>query len=436
MKRLLPIFALAAFLSAANGVRADVPELRRSGFLGVVVAPAAAPQHGLVVQGLVDGSSAKESELRPDDLIVKLDGRDVDAIAQFVQAARRLKAGEIARLEIERGDASLTIPIRVKPKPFEQAAAGSQVVYGAVEVDGHLRRTLLTAPADPGVARAPAILFATGVGCFSQEIASPRDSVAQLLHGLTAAGFVTMRVEKSSMGDSEGPACDSPEADLHAEVRGYVAGLRALKSNPRVDPAKVFIVGLSIGGVEAPLVAHEEPVKGLVVINTVSKPFLEYLLETRRRQMQLRGRSPDEIEDQIALEHTCNFQMLVEKASPRDLVAREPECAEHIQYPAPYTYMQEWAALNLAREWRSVTSPVLVIYGASDFVATGADSPRLAGIINRFHPGLATLREIEAMDHGMTKADSMAASFAKTEPGDFQPKVLEVMTQWLRGQGA
>jgi hypothetical protein len=47
----------------------------------------------------------------------------------------------------------------------------------------------------------------------------------------------------------------------------------------------VFLVGLSLGGVEAPILAAEEEVRAVVVVNTVAKPLFEYLLDTRRRQM-------------------------------------------------------------------------------------------------------------------------------------------------------
>ena len=58
-----------------------------------------------------------------------------------------------------------------------------------------------------------------------------------------------MRVEKSSMGDSEGPPCSN--VDMEAERRGYVAGLKALKDYPFVDPNNIFLMGISIGGVQA-----------------------------------------------------------------------------------------------------------------------------------------------------------------------------------------
>jgi len=46
-----------------------------------------------------------------------------------------------------------------------------------------------------------------GIGCFSQESTDLQGPDAQLLCGLARAGFVTMRVEKSGMGDSQDSPC-------------------------------------------------------------------------------------------------------------------------------------------------------------------------------------------------------------------------------------
>ena len=152
-----------------------------------------------------------------------------------------------------------------------------------------------------------------------------------------------MRVEKTGTGDSEGPACTSPAADFQAEIRAYTAGLRALKHYAFVDPDAVFVIGLSIGGVEAPFMATAERMSGVVVINTVAKPFFEYLLDSRRRQMTLGHLPYDEIDRSMAVDERCNHRLLVEKEPPDAILASSPECADHIAYPAPFTFMQQWA---------------------------------------------------------------------------------------------
>src|SRR5205085_8652783 len=197
----------------------------------------------------------------------------------------KLRAGDTVTIRFFRNGAAQTKQVSLKPRPFE-LSPDVEVLYKAVAVDGSLRRVIVTVPKNEG--KHPAVLYINGIGCFSQESLDLSSADAKLLYGLTRAGFVTMRVEKSGMGDSQGPPCMSPAVDLQAEVRGYVAGLKSLKEYPFVDARQVFVVGLSIGGVEAPLVAEQVPVKGLVVINTVAKPFLEYLTDTRRRQHLLR----------------------------------------------------------------------------------------------------------------------------------------------------
>jgi hypothetical protein len=433
--------AATLFLLACAAATAG-QELKRSGFFGIQVAPltgeARARLHleavgGVLVLGLVDGGSGKDAGLLPDDVITQVNGQQVVDPNGFVAAAKSFHAGDVATLQVLRGHESLTKQLTVKARPLEHSP-DADTLYKAVNVDGSLRRVIITAPKSAG--RHPAVLYVNGVGCFSQESADLTSTDAQLLYGLTRAGFVTMRVEKSGMGDSQGPPCASPVVDLQAEVRGYVAGLRALKDYPFVDPGNVFVIGLSIGGVEAPLVAGQVPVKGLVVVNTVAKPFLEYLLDTRRRQGLLEHTPHDELERRLRLNEECNHRLLVERQTPEQILKDTPACADFITYPAPYTLMQQWAALNLAEEWKKVDAPVLVVYGTSDFVSTIADDPYLADIINGFHPGHATLKAVPGMDHTMTRAASMQESIDR-KPGtrvEFEPSVLETIKGWLQQQ--
>ncbi len=421
------------FLGAMPGAACAQP-LRRAGYLGVQVSPAPVTgpvrAKGVVIDAVFPGGSAQEAGLEPEDLVTRVDGRDVEDREEFARIVRKLRAGDAIRVEGRRATGPFALSITVKARAPE-VAAGMEVSYESVAVDGHRRRTLVAVPAEASGKR-PAVLFVTGVGCFSQEILDPNDGVARFLHGLTRAGFLTMRVEKPSMGDSEGPACASPEADLDSEVRGYVAGLRALRKDPRVDPDNVFVVGLSMGGIEAPLIAAAEPVKGVVVINTAAKPFFEYLLETRRRQLQL-GKTPfDEMDKALALSTTCSYRLLIEKRTPDEILKSAPECAEHIRFPAPYTYMQQWAALNMGAAWKAVAAPVLIVVGTSDYIAGVFDSPYLSELINSYQPGRATLTLVNGMDHYLTRAPSMRESFTRTGKGEFEPAVLDAVVEWLR----
>ena len=435
------IALLAALSLPSLSLFAATPELPRASFLGVQAAPVndeararlrLGSQNGALVVGLVPGGSAEAAGLRTDDVIVAVDDTAIADSQQLVASLGRRKAGERVTLRWIRDGEPRTFEVVMRPRPLE-SGPGTRTEYGAVAVNDSLRRTIVTRPDDE--ARHPAVLYITGIGCFSQESLGVQSTEAKLLHGLAHAGFVTMRVEKSGVGDSQGPACASPQVDLRAETAGYLAGLKALKSSPRVDPDRVFVLGLSIGGVHAPLIAQQERVRGVVVVNTLAKPFIEYLLETRRRQGRLRGLGYDEVDRRQRLGEWCNHAMLIDRRTPDEVIAARPECREPIQYPAPYTYMQQWAALDLSSEWKRVDVPVLIVQGETDYVATVEDAPLLRDMIESFHPGKATLAMIPSMDHFLTKAASMKSSMdAPTE--EWEPRVLHAIQAWLTKQAA
>lgn len=434
------LLALSAALAwPASG---SVPELPRGSFLGVQADAISAEARarlklgdasGALVIGLVDGGSAKAAGLRPDDVIVAVDGAPVAGPGELVARLAPHRAGDRVPIRWIRDGKPEGAEVVMKPRPYE-SAPDTRTDYSAIAVNGSLRRTIVTGPADG--APHPGVLYITGIGCFSQESVGVRTTEAQLLHGLARAGFVTMRVEKSGIGDSQGPACSSPEADLRAESAAYVEGLKALKSMAGVDAGRVFILGLSIGGVHAPIVAQQVPVRGVVVVNTLAKPFIEYLLETRRRQNLLKGMPYDEIDRDQRRGEACNHALLIDREAPEMLLRARPDCRPFIEYAAPYTYMQQWAALDLSSEWKRVDVPVLVVQGQHDFVATVADAPLLRDIVESFHPGRATLAMIPTMDHFLTRVDSMKASMETAGRPDavFETKVLDAIESWLTAQ--
>lgn len=69
---------------------------------------------GVVITAVEPGSAAEEAELRPGDVIVKLDGKAVTQRKQFVQAVKDTKSGEVLRFLVKRGGSALFVAL---PKP-------------------------------------------------------------------------------------------------------------------------------------------------------------------------------------------------------------------------------------------------------------------------------------------------------------------------------
>lgn len=438
------IFATLFFsgLILFPGRPAFADELKRAGSFGVRVAEIpddlrkqlnVPPGQGILLAEVAPGGSAEASGVLAQDIVLKFNGVVISDAATFVDLVKKTRAGDKVQLALLRAGKPLSKEVLVKARPVE-TSPDFDILYQSVLVDGTRRRVIVTRPKPAGAY--PALFLVTGLGCFSQDNMPPDSALGQILYTLTRNGFVTMRVEKSGMGDSEGPPCTSPQVDMQAETRGYVAGLKALKTYDYVDPDRIFIFGLSIGGTVGPLVANEVPVKGLIVAETVGKSWFEYLLENSRRQHLLSGDSFDSTERLVRLQELCYHRLYIEKQPLEQITKEFPACGQ-VSYPntnAPVTYLQQVVNLNLAATWKNINAPVLVIYGTSDYLTNDEEHQYLTKMINTFHPGKAKYVRVENMDHFMERAASQRESMEKVkkgEDGEFNPGILNEMQNWL-----
>lgn len=422
-------------------------DLGRRALLGITALPLpAGVGPGVLAERVIAGSPAAQAGVASGDIVVSVDGKPLAAVDDFLRAVRVRRAGDTIPVELRRAGQPLTLAIRLDGVPFE-TAPGIDFTYDAVATPTGLRRTIITSPQAPAVGRRPAVLLIGGIGTYSVDYSfdpDPDHDVAEpyrrLLAVLTRRGFVTLRVEKSGVGDSEGPP--AKEVDLEGELVGYVAGLKMLKARAEVDPERVFILGHSIGSVEAPMAAAREPVRGIVVMQGVGTTWFEYELVNVRRQLELEGIAPAEVAKRMALKEWAMHRLLIEGQSRATLLAERPAAAAMIKYPASDAYLRNVAALNLPALWAPLDLPVLVVYGSADFITREADSRAILENVNRAHPGRGELRIIDHMDHYLTDAADQATSFKAPRPWDltpaqhpaYQTAIEPIVGDWLVAQ--
>jgi pimeloyl-ACP methyl ester carboxylesterase len=152
---------------------------------------------------------------------------------------------------------------------LKETMPGVTFEYGSVTLpDGSRLRTIVSVP-DRRQAPLAAVMLVPGGGCGSVDIPLAADFAQPgLMRTIAAHGYVTMRVEKSGIGDSQGPACDA--IGYSQELDGYRAALSALRRHPSVDPGQVHLLGISLGGVFAPVLAREFPIRMIAVYGTLA----------------------------------------------------------------------------------------------------------------------------------------------------------------------
>ena len=299
-------------------------------------------------------------------------------------------------------------------------------------------RTIVTRPRAAG--RHPVLFLIKGVGPGSlDEPLSGPEPYSRILHEFAKSGYVTVRVDKPGVGDSEGgPFAD---VDFDTELDAYRQAMAAVRSYTFVDVDKIFIFGHSMGGVFAPIVASEVPTKGIAVYGTVSKTWTEYFLENWRRQATLAADDPARIDAMLRDLAAALHLLLVEQKPPDELLRVRPDLRSILAKLAPaglingrsIRFWSQLVAKNLPTYWTKGHPDVLAMWGRHDFIATEADHPFIAEIVNKTHPGKGTYVSLDDSDHAFRKTTSLADSFKRwsTPGGEFNPSIIGTLKGWI-----
>ena len=332
------------------GASSQTDSLPRRGALGVGLG---VDDAGAVrVTAVQDASTAAELGIMAKDVIQALDGVTIRTLADVIAAVGKHVRGRNIAIDLIRDGSPLHREGMLKPL-LQETLAGAEMEYGSVVASGARLRTIVSIPANL-VGRAPAVLLVAGGGCGSIDTPlSPDVAQPGLVRVIGMNGFVTMRVDKSGMGDSEGPPCDS--IGYEEELAGYRAALQALKAHRSVDPARVFLLGVSLGGVFAPVLANESAVAGIVAYGTLATAPSPYPGRSER-------------------------------------------------------FFREFAAVDIPAAWAKVDARVLVMHGTYDEGTTADAHDRIARIVNAAHPGQAEHRELDRLDHCWSRHETLEAS--------------------------
>jgi dienelactone hydrolase len=190
-------------------------------------------------------------------------------------------------------------------------------------------------------------------------------------------GFITMRVEKSGVGDSQGEPCAS--IGFSEELSGYRAALAALRTHPEVDHERIYLLGISLGGLFAPILASDVPVAGISVFGTLAGPPPVYP-----------GRSD--------------------------------------------RFFQEFRQVDISAAWAKVHTRVQVLHGEYDVdpVTDRATHEAITAAINKAHPGSAQFQELRGLDHCWSRHPSLDASKDKCGQGESTSMLADTILDFFR----
>jgi len=430
----MPLTAAIAFLAFSH--RQEVAPLPRKAWFGVAIAPA---DKSFKVTQVMAGGTADAAGLKVDDVLTSVDGVAIDKPQSLGQVVGPLDSGKSVKIEFVRGGKPQTVEVVAKPKLVDDGP-GYKTTYDQVVSKGKRIRIFVTRPTTTETGKLPVLFLIQGIGYSSNEQPLTGGSpYAKICRAFSDKGWVTVRVDKPGLGDSEGGPADKVDFDF--EVDAFRQALLKTKSYPFVDPDKVVIFGHSMGGCEGPLLASEIPVKGLAVYGTVIRTWQEYWMDAVRSQGSLSGANASDL-DQAARDNIAALHLVFnEGLSPAEVKEKFPKWSAAVAGLLPdgehfsgigIAFWRGCFAQNYARYWEKLDTNVLSIYGACDFVAERVDHPLIAEVVNSKHPGRAQFVEIPNSDHAFRNVASKKESLEFWAKGgkDFNPAICDLLLKW------
>jgi len=315
-----------------------------------------------------------------------------------------------------------------RPAPKHEHFQNAEVLYGwAQDTRGERLRTFITRPKNV-TGKVPAIFFVGWLSCDSMEYpdADTKDGFGILLRRLIEqSGYATVRTDKPGVGESEG---DCSKADFIEELSGYQSAFDEMLKYDFIDPAKIFVIGLSNGGGTSALVPRQHPVRGYIAASSWGRTWYEHMLDLERRRLMEEGESPADVNTSVKAFVEFYTLYLMKGMTPGKIISQHPEWkslwydSPDGQYGRPAAFYQQLQTLNLGEAWQQVNEPVLVIRGTADNIMSRADSEAIARIVNQVHPGHARYIQIDDMTHGFTVN------------GKFDEELIPTILTWMREQ--
>jgi dienelactone hydrolase len=226
----------------------------------------------------------------------------------------------------------------------------------------------LTLPA--GAGPFPAVFLVHGSGPNDRdETLGPNKPFKDLALGLASRGIAVLRYDKRTKVYGAKMAGLAGMTVKEEAVDDAVAAATMLRSQPRIDPARVFVLGHSLGGMLVPrIAAADSKLAGAIVMAGAARPLERAILEQTTYLANADGTvTPDE---QKAIDEAQTLVDAVAALTPANATGAKP------LMNVPVSYWLDLKGYDPPAAAKGVTVPMLVLQGERDYQVTPAEFAR------------------------------------------------------------
>ncbi len=282
----------------------------------------------------------------------------------------------------------------------------------------------LTAPLAPGRYAAVVLVHGAGPNDRDESIYATR-IFADIAEGLSSKNVVVLRYDKRTRNYA--PQMSGSDYTLHDEtIEDAVRAVALLRKQPEVDPARIFVLGHSLGGYALPRIVSESAKQGAPIAGAV------FLAANAR---------PIEDVGQEQAEYVLKDGGPPESLKRLEMIRSQAEVVRHLdpkaQYPStllglPVVYFFDLKDYKPVAEAAHLGIPLLFLQGERDFQVTMQDF----GLWKAGFAGStqATFHSYPSLNHLFITGEGPGLPSEYRKAGNVAPAVVDDIAQWLSAQ--
>jgi alpha-beta hydrolase superfamily lysophospholipase len=290
--------------------------------------------------------------------------------------------------------------------------------------------TLPTTETDPQ-RRWPGVVLVHGSGPIDRDsTVGGCKPFRDLAWGLAARGMAVLRYDKRTLALKDRSRDLGAKLTVQEEViDDALAALALLRSTDGVDPARVYLLGHSLGGLLAPRIAAQARradlnVAGLILAAPTGRSPHQAIVGQVTYILGLDGGvSPDE---QAQLDYLRRQADGVEALLQSDATPAD----DALLLGAPPAYWRSLRAGDAPGEAARLQLPMLILHGGRDYQVTAEDLAIWRSALGQI-PGVA-FEEFPSLNHLLIAGEGPSSPAEYQHSGRVDEKAIDVIAHWLR----